>query len=129
MAKKRGGTRNGAGRTMQDPKRERNRETISQLVDLLQAFESSSLGKALAMLVEDAEKGRACPESAPDMLIGPQRVAELLGYSWRTCKDSILPRYDVTKVQGTGRGVRYRQSDIIAVQMRMVEDGTGRVTK
>ena len=98
------------------------------IAEMIRAFESSSLGRAFKMLVEDAEKGRIASVSnplllQPDKLIRPKQVAEILGYSWKHCKNKLLPRFDVVSKTGDREHARYLQSDILGIQAAMIEEG------
>lgn len=111
------------------------REDLAQLKALVETIDNSPIGKALGILAELAEEGLEARRKAKivgdmhsaaeladeDRLIGPQRIEEILGASWRHCRQVLIPQYgeDITG-SGRGKGTRYRLSDIYLIRDRIV---------
>lgn len=112
---------------------------ISQLekaAEFTQLFDESTLGKALGVLVELAQDGlnarkkatidgRTMSEAAKlvdeDKLIGPERIADILGCSWRHCRETLIPTYgEGVRGSGQGKSTRYLLSDIYRIRDRVV---------
>ena len=113
-----------------------NRDEIAELKELVQMIDDSPLGKALGILTElaaeglearkrSAINGPSMAESAKlvdeDKLIGPERIADILGCSWRHCRETLIPNYGHgVKGSGQGKSTRYLLSDVYRIRDRIV---------
>lgn len=103
-------------------------KSFEALSEVFEGIDKTGAGRALLLLVELAERGMRQSETPEnespyvDPLIGPQKVAEILGYSWKHCVEELIPRYGVQKVCGNGSGQRYTTSSIVGLIEQMKKD-------
>jgi hypothetical protein len=94
-------------------------QNIEKVLEFVEKWDLSSLGRTLAVIVSLAESaqrlnGPVDPQAvAPvdDRLLTPQDAAKYCGISWATLRDHWVERYGI-KSSGEGRGRRFRVSEL-----------------